>query len=92
MICHFQGGGRGRANGARPPGPRPPASSPSLPTPAPDPGPLGPLLSRLVGREVTLLAGGRLHTGRLLNNAPVTLVDASGSATIIAAPVISVQF
>jgi hypothetical protein len=98
MICHFQGGGGARpragarpgrgtaAHAAREPG----AWQPDLP--APDPGPLGPLLASLVGREVTLLAGRRLHTGRLLQAVPLTLADVAGRTTIIAAPVISVQF
>jgi hypothetical protein len=99
MICHFQGGGgtrpragarSGQGTAAAHAASEPGALQPHLPPH--DPGPLGPLLASLVGREVTLLAGRRLHTGRLLQAVPVTLTDAAGRATIIAAPVISVQF
>lgn len=82
MICHFQGGGR-----------KVPVHQPvAVGQPSPDPGPLGFILARLIGREVTVLAGRRLHTGRLLQTAPVTLAGPDGRATVIAAPVISIQF
>ena len=98
MICHFQGGG-----GARPRASTRPVRGTVAPAvrqpdawqtdlPPPDPGPLGPLLASLVGREVALLAGRRLHAGRLVQTSPVTLADAAGRTTVVAAPVISVQF
>ncbi|MDF2628504.1 MAG: hypothetical protein K0R39_2335 [Symbiobacteriaceae bacterium] len=81
MICHFQGGGSVR-----------PAHRTLPNTIPPDPGPLGPVLARLIGRDVTLLAGRQEYTGRLLSATPVTLVDATGSVTIINTQVISVAF
>ena len=81
MICHFQGGSR-------------PAAAPShaLPPPLPDAGPLGPVLAGLVGQEVSVLAGGRIYRGKLIQSAPITLVGPGGQVTVVSVPAKSVEF
>ncbi|HYF91863.1 MAG TPA: hypothetical protein VD969_06430 [Symbiobacteriaceae bacterium] len=84
MICHFQGGRRGAA-------PRPAPQPPPL-LPPPDAGPLAPVLAGLVGREIAVLAGGRIYRGRLIQSQPVTLLSTDGQVTVVAAPAKSIEF
>ena len=54
--------------------------------------PLEPVLSRLVGRPVTLLVGQRFHAGRLLNSNPVILTGPQGQVTVVVDLIKSVAF
>lgn len=79
MFCRFDSRSRRRR-----PAQAPAASAVSQP--------LEPVLSRLVGRPVTLLVGGRQLSGRLLASRPPTLVGPQGQVTVVAQLVKSVAF
>lgn len=73
----------------RPPEPQPPA--PPLGA-APEP-PLLALLRALAGHQVTVVAGGREMTGKLIQPDPVTLVGGDGKVIVIpVAHVVSVAY
>lgn len=82
MLSHFHTSSRSRR----------PSSPPPLATPQPEGDLLAPVLAHLVGRTVSIVADGRIYTGRLLRPSPIMLVGPEGQVALINGPAISVAF
>lgn len=91
MYCRFEAKAQ-RGSGPTTTCTRGTQAAPPAVIPPSSPDPMLALLERLMGRTVTVLAGGFLITGKVVSAHPVTLVGTTGVTTVITSPVKSVQF